>query len=107
MSSQKDRIRLMGKKVGMSHFFDEDGRVVACTLIEAEPNVVSQIRTLEKDGYQAVQLAHGQLTVNDEKKEQKNFLFAVYGIKFHFLIDRSNKNTFYHHYSETFLPQLQ
>lgn len=51
---------LIGKKIGMTSLFDTDGSLVACTVIEASPNVVTHIKTLEKDGYTAVQLAHGE-----------------------------------------------
>lgn len=44
----------------MTSLFDTDGSLVACTVIEAEPNVVSQLKTKEKDGYDAVQLAYGE-----------------------------------------------
>lgn len=46
---------LIGKKVGMTRFFKDDGTVVPVTLIEAGPMTITQIRTVEKDGYQAVQ----------------------------------------------------
>lgn len=55
---------IIGKKVGMTSIFDENRRSIACTLIEAEPNVVTQLKTLETDGYQAVQLGF------DEAKEK-------------------------------------
>jgi large subunit ribosomal protein L3 len=48
---------LIGKKIGMTSLFDTDGSLVACTVIEATPNVVSHVKTQEKDGYTAVQLA--------------------------------------------------
>lgn len=51
---------LIGKKIGMTSLFDTDGSLVACTVIEAAPNVVSHVKTEEKDGYQAVQLAYGE-----------------------------------------------
>lgn len=51
---------LIGKKLGMSQIFKDDGTVVPVTVIEAEPNVVTQIRTAEKDGYQAAQIAGGK-----------------------------------------------
>ena len=51
---------LLGKKIGMTSLFDSDGSLVACTVIEAEPNVVTQVKTTEKDGYSAVQLAYGE-----------------------------------------------
>ena len=55
---------LIGKKVGMTSVFGADGKNIPCTVIEAGPCVVTQIRTEEKDGYAAVQLAY------DEKKEK-------------------------------------
>jgi large subunit ribosomal protein L3 len=48
---------IIGKKVGMTQLFDEDGNVVAVTVVQAGPCPVTQIRTPEKDGYAAVQLA--------------------------------------------------
>ncbi|HRD51684.1 MAG: 50S ribosomal protein L3 [Flavobacteriales bacterium] len=48
---------LIGKKIGMTSLFDTDGSLVACTVIEAAPNVVSHVKTTEKDGYEAVQLS--------------------------------------------------
>jgi len=63
---------LIGKKIGMTSMFNEQGKNVACTVIEAGPCVVTQIRTVEKDGYEAVQLAY------DEKKE-KNTSAALNG----------------------------
>ena len=55
---------IIGKKVGMTSIFDAEGRNIPCTVIEAGPCVVTQVRTAEKDGYEAVQLAF------DEKKEK-------------------------------------
>ena len=55
---------LIGKKIGMTSVFDAEGRNIPCTVIEAGPCVVTQIRTVEVDGYAAVQLAY------DEKKEK-------------------------------------
>ncbi len=48
---------IIGKKVGMTQLFDDDGNVVAVTVIQAGPCPVTQVRTREKDGYDAVQLA--------------------------------------------------
>jgi len=50
---------ILGKKLGMSQIFNEDGTVVPVTVIEVEPNMVSMIRTKEKDGYEAVQVMNG------------------------------------------------
>ncbi len=49
-------LTMMGKKRGMMQLFDEKGNVVVCTVIQAEPNVVTQVKTKETDGYTAVQL---------------------------------------------------
>ncbi len=56
---------LIGKKIGMTSIFSADGTNIPCTVLEAGPCVVTQIKTIEKDGYQAVQLAF------DEKKEKR------------------------------------
>ena len=53
---------LIGKKIGMTSVFGADGKNLPCTVIEAGPCVVTQIRTVEKDGYAAVQLAYGEKT---------------------------------------------
>ena len=50
---------LIGKKVGMTQIFDESGKVVPVTVIEVGPCTVTQIKTVEQDGYQAVQLGFG------------------------------------------------
>jgi len=55
---------LIGKKVGMTSVFDENGRNVPCTVLQAGPCVVTQVKTKEKDGYFAVQLGF------DDKKEK-------------------------------------
>ncbi len=47
---------LIGKKVGMTSIFDENGKNIPCTVLQAGPCVVTQIKTMEKDGYFAVQL---------------------------------------------------
>ncbi len=49
-------LKFIGKKEGMMRLFDEKGNVVVCTIIQAEPHVVVQVKTKEKDGYAAVQL---------------------------------------------------
>ena len=52
---------LIGKKIGMTSVFSADGKNIPCTVIEAGPCVVTQIRTVEKDGYAAVQLAYDEI----------------------------------------------
>ncbi|MBO0932229.1 50S ribosomal protein L3 [Fibrella aquatilis] len=55
---------LIGKKIGMTSVYNADGQALACTVIETGPCVVTQVRTKDKDGYEAVQLGFG------EKKEK-------------------------------------
>jgi len=55
---------LIGKKIGMTSVFSVEGKNIPCTVIEAGPCIVSQVRTIEKDGYEAVQLGF------QEKKEK-------------------------------------
>lgn len=55
---------LIGKKIGMTSIYDASGKVVPCTIIEAGPCVVTQVKTIEKDGYEAIQLAF------DDRKEK-------------------------------------
>jgi large subunit ribosomal protein L3 len=52
---------ILGEKLGMTQVFDANNRIVPVTVIKAGPCVVTQIRTNEKDGYTAVQLAYGQI----------------------------------------------
>ena len=63
---------LIGKKIGMTSLYDTDGSMVACTVIEATPNVVTHVKTMEKDGYQAVQLSYGD-------RREKNTPAALLG----------------------------
>jgi large subunit ribosomal protein L3 len=55
---------IIGKKVGMTSIFGANGKNIPCTVVEAGPCVVTHVKTLEKDGYEAVQLGY------DEKKEK-------------------------------------
>ena len=55
---------IIGKKVGMSQIFDENGKVIPVTVIEAGPCVVVQKKTAEKEGYAAVQLGDASSTMN-------------------------------------------
>jgi large subunit ribosomal protein L3 len=50
---------ILGTKLGMTQVFDDDNRVVPVTVIQAEPNTVAQVKTVDVDGYSAVQLAYG------------------------------------------------
>lgn len=63
---------LIGKKIGMTSVFDENGNNIPCTVLEVGPCVVTQIKTLETDGYNAVQLSYGE-------KKEKNTTKAMIG----------------------------
>jgi large subunit ribosomal protein L3 len=63
---------LIGKKVGMTSIFDEKGNNVPCTILEVGPCVITQIKTVENDGYQSVQLSFGE-------KKEKNTTKAMKG----------------------------
>ncbi len=82
---------ILGKKIGMTQVFTEEGKLIPVTVIEVEPNVVTQIKTVEKDGYAAIQL--GAQTVREKvsnkpkmghtKKantEPKRFLREIRGV---------------------------
>jgi large subunit ribosomal protein L3 len=63
---------IIGKKIGMTSLFTPDGRNIPCTLIQAGPCVVTQVKTVENDGYAAVQLGYGE-------KKAKNTTKALAG----------------------------
>ncbi len=50
-------VGIIGKKIGMTSIIDANGAKIACTLVQAEPNVISQVKTSEKDGYNALQVS--------------------------------------------------
>ena len=62
---------LIGKKIGMTQIFDENGKVIPVTVIEAGPCTVTQIKTIENDGYEAVQYGFGELKVSKTNKPLK------------------------------------
>ncbi len=64
-------LTLTGQKKGMTQVFDEQGRVVVCTVIQVDPNPVVQIKNAEKDGYQAIQLAGVPLTKSRARNKTK------------------------------------
>ncbi len=59
---------ILGKKIGMTQVFTKNGKLIPVTVIEVEPNVVTQIKTVEKDGYEAVQLATDTIRENLSNK---------------------------------------
>lgn len=62
---------LIGKKVGMTQIFDEKGRVVPVTVIEAGPCVIAQVKSVETDGYNAIQLGFGDIKESKLNKPEK------------------------------------
>lgn len=84
---------LLGKKLGMTSIFSADGKNLPCTLVEAGPCVVTQVKTVEKDGYAALQLGFGE-------KKQKGLTGALNG---HFKkagVDPKSKLAEFRNYSE-------
>ena len=63
---------IIGKKIGMTSIFAEDGKQIACTIIEAGPCTVTQVKTSEVDGYSAVQLALGDKKEKHSTKSEIN-----------------------------------
>ena len=59
---------ILGRKIGMTQVFAKDGKLVPVTVVEIEPNVVTQIKTKEKDGYDAVQL--GAFTMKEKNSNK-------------------------------------
>ena len=62
---------LIGKKIGMTQIFDEAGKVIPVTVVEAGPCAVTQIKTMENDGYEAVQVGFGDVKVTRVNKPMK------------------------------------
>ncbi len=65
---------IIGKKVGMTQLFDESGRVIPVTVIQAGPCVVTQVRTEERDGYKAVQLGYEDIAERKLSKGERGHL---------------------------------
>ena len=82
---------ILGKKIGMTQTFTKDGKLIPVTVIEVEPNVVTQIKTVEKDGYDAIQLGTDSIKEKNSNKPKtghtakanttpKRFLREVRGV---------------------------
>jgi large subunit ribosomal protein L3 len=71
---------IIGKKVGMTSVFTEEGKNIPCTVIEAGPCVVTQVRTLEVDGYEAIQLGY----------DEKNLKHTTKALRGHFEKAKTN-----------------
>lgn len=62
---------IIGKKVGMTSIFTADGKNVACTVIEAGPCVITQLKNADKEGYNAIQIAYGDKKEKNSNKAEK------------------------------------
>ncbi|HAG16440.1 MAG TPA: 50S ribosomal protein L3 [Bacteroidales bacterium] len=71
---------IIGKKVGMTSLYDANGKNIPCTVIEAGPCVVTQVRTLENDGYEAIQLGY----------DEKNLKHTTKALRGHFEKAKTN-----------------
>jgi large subunit ribosomal protein L3 len=65
---------ILGLKAGMMTWFDQKGRAIAATVILAEPSVITQIKTITTDGYNAVQIGHGKIKEKNITKPEKGHL---------------------------------
>ena len=65
---------ILGKKVGMTQIFDAEGKVIPVTVLSVEPCVVSQVKTMERDGYIAAQLAFGEIEVRKLTRPEQGHL---------------------------------
>ena len=74
---------ILGKKLGMNQIFTEEGIVVPVTVVEAGPNVVTQVKTVEKDGYNAIQVGFEDAKEKSLNKPQKGHLAAANVLKKH------------------------
>lgn len=70
---------IIGKKIGMTQIFDENGKVVPVTVVEAGPCVVVQKKTVESDGYDAIQVGFGEIREKLVNKPKKGH-FAKAGV---------------------------
>ena len=86
---------LVGKKIGMTQVFDETGKVIPVTVIEAGPCIIAQVKTVETDGYNAIQLGYGEVKESKLTNPEKgHFTKAGLTLKKHlreFRIDDINE----------------
>lgn len=76
---------LLGRKVGMTQVFNEAGLVIPVTVIEVEPNMVVQVKTVEKEGYNALQIGYGSIKDKNVRKPLKGH-YDKAGVKFRRLL---------------------
>jgi large subunit ribosomal protein L3 len=75
-------IGIFGRKLGMTQIFDDTGRIQAVTLVKAEVCQISQIKTTQTDGYNGIQVAYGQTSLNSLTKPQQGHLKKATGTGF-------------------------
>ena len=68
---------LIGKKLGMTSIYDANGKMIPCTIIEVGPCVVTQVKTMEKDGYEATQLGYGERKEKNTPKSLRGHFKAA------------------------------
>ncbi len=79
---------IIGKKIGMTSIFDPSGKQTACTIIEAGPCVVTQVKTIESDGYNALSLSFG-----DKKEKHSTKSELITSQKLRHLLKNLQKNS--------------
>src|SRR3989338_4762861 len=86
---------IIGKKLGMSQVYDDKGEVIPVTVVEAEPNVVLQIRNQEKDKYEAVQVGYGKRKEKNVRKPQKGHFkdMGSFAVLKEFRVDKKGKTS--------------
>src|SRR3989344_1429115 len=86
---------ILGKKLGMSQVYDDKGEVIPVTVVEAEPNVVLQIRNQEKDKYEAVQVGYGKRKAKNISKPQKVHFkdMGSFAVLKEFRVDKKGKTS--------------
>nr|YP_010930408.1 ribosomal protein L3 [Ochrosphaera neapolitana]WKK50136.1 ribosomal protein L3 [Ochrosphaera neapolitana] len=77
-------IGVFGRKIGMTHIFDENGFSIAVTLVKAEDCLISQIKNPESDGYHAIQLAYGKASLKNINKPTLGHLAEYAGDRFRY-----------------------
>ena len=62
---------ILGRKIGMTQVFDQDGKLTPVTVVEVTPNIVTQVKTMENDGYEAIQVGFGEVKESKVNKPTK------------------------------------
>ena len=86
---------ILGKKLGMSQIYDEKGDVIPVTVIEAEPNTITQVKTKEKDKYDAIQVGYGKRKEKNISKPQKGHFkdLGSFAVLREFRLDRKGRTS--------------